>query len=357
MAAIVSKSIVLVLLGCSVACAALPGLPAGSVPATGTSGMAEVVADTAVASLVVAEGVVAPEFVSVLPDTVNFGGIAHLVLDYPQGTEPTPLSDFTFDAEWVVPAGEASPSSTIDLEVLPQPAGPRVIFPVRVYRLFPFQISGAGGLSKVIHVRGKVADLENAAPVRSPRLWGMDPKQLIIGGLVLLVLFLLVFWFWRKRRTLPPVMVGNTQNPAAWPASAIELQQLHQGGLLERGENRKFLSELARIARGYVAGRYLVSAKEMTGKEIELACLAQGYKTTAVRPFALLIRRVDQSRYNPEPPRPVLCRDEFSELVGLLDTARIVADHTLIPAADLIAGQQAWSELASIIGISEKGVS
>jgi len=337
--------VIMVMLGISMSEAALPTVSGTHQPGQ-QPGLTEVEQDTVVAVLVVPADIPAPEFVNVLPDTIDFGGVAYLILDFPAGSEPVDSPGYTFNEGWVVPAEESSSAAAVDLSQLPEPGGPRVIFPVRIYQLSPFQIAGASGLSRVIFVRGKVENLEDAAPIRSPRLWGLQPAQLILISSLLLALLLLFFWYWRRRRALPPAMQGYDQNPVAWPAAAMDLLALHQGGLLDLGKNREFLSQLAWIARTYVAGRFLVGAREMTGKEIELACLAQGYELTTVRPFTILIRRIDQLRYNPEVLPAALCRTEFSSLVGILKTARISSDHTSIPAADLIAGQQAWAQLA-----------
>jgi len=314
----------------------------------------EVIPDTLRAVLILPEDMVQPVSLSVLPDTVDFGGIAQVVLDFPPGSVPDSEFIFSLDQDWVVPAEPGAAKDAREIAKLPTATGPRVVLPIRVYRNWPFRISGGTGISRVIHVRGKVENMQDMAPVRTPRLWGMDLTQLVFAGLLLLALVLLFWWYWSRRKALVAVMDGLSQDPVAWVETAVRLAELQQHAFLEKGQTREFLSQLASITRAYVAGRFLVGAEEMTGREIEETCLAQGYEVSAVRPFAMLLRRVDQLRYNPELPQPALCREEFASLVDMIKAARIVPEHTSVPAADLIAAGQAWSQVSQF-GHGEKG--
>lgn len=326
------------------ALSALPALPGGMNPGQAPA-QTEAVADTAVAHLVFPKDLPHPEFLSVLQDTVNFGGIAHLVLDFSAGTAPAAELGFAFSEDWVLPAQDSERPDAGALSQLPEPAGPRVVLPFRVYRVWPFRISSGSGITRVVHVRGKVNNLQDVAPIRAPLVWGMHMDQIILAAVLVLALVLLFFWLWRRRRVLPTVMEGQTQDVIAWPAAAVRLAALQNDQLLEKGETREFLSTLAHVARNYVVGRFFVGADEMTGKEIEAACLAQGYDVSSVRPFTIFIRRVDQLRYNPESPQPAMCRESFALLVNMIGAAKITSTHSPIPAGDLIAGQQAWAQV------------
>ncbi len=344
----ISKKVlwILLLLLLSSASSVMGALPQ-AVPAGQNSALASAAIDTVLAVLVLPENTTLPVFLNVLPDTVEFGGIVNLVLDYPAGSEPDTELEFSFDADWLVAEQDSGQEAIRDIAELPLAAGPRVVLSARIYQISPFQISSGTGLSRVIHVRGKVTNLQEVAPIRAPRLWGLNLQQLVLIGIILLVVTGFVSWLLYRRRPLALVMEGFDQRPVVWPAVAVRLDALQQSGMLERGETKSFLSELVQTARFYVAGRFLVGAEEMTGQEIEAACLAQGYDVMAVRPFALFIRRVDRLRYNPEVPPPIMCRDEFASFVEMVKAVRIKSEYTTIPASDLLAGQQAWAQLST----------
>jgi hypothetical protein len=281
-----------------------------------------------------------PGAVHTVQDTILFGDVFHLVLDYAPEAGEIPEVALAGGADWLVPEEKPEP----DLTGLPKPEGTRVVHSWRVYRTGPFRVNTGSFTSPVIQVRGRIDGTGQVATIRAPRVVGWSPWVALGLLLALMVVILLGRWLWGQvqRREDPE----DFQIPLpAWLPAVIELKKLLKDGTLNRGDSRSFLDGLAGISRRFVAGRYRVPAQEMTGREITRACAGLGYGSAAPGGFARLIDELDHRRYNPEAAAGGWCREQAIDLYRQIEAARILPVYCDVPADLLREGETAWAEV------------
>ncbi len=321
---------------------------------------APVVPDTVRIRISVPDSLPQPATVYVVQDTLVFGGLLHLVLEYPADQIDSPALRPESDGQWLVPyeapqrgfftrllKPQAEP--VLDLSSLPAVDGLRVIRSFRVYRRDPLQISWQDYLSPVLMVAGQTAGANNTATIRTPRSLVWTPWRLMGLVALLMLLSFLVYWLWRRRNR--PVPLDHWTLPAAaWMATATSLQGLLAENILARGDTRLFLDRLAFLARDYVAGRYRIAAREMTGPEIVAACRGLGHDTAHPAGFARLIDLADRERYNPTAPEPAFCREQTVQFLGRIGRVRLENPYIPVSPEKLLAAQKAWAALATELG-------
>ena len=218
------------------------------------------VIDTAVAILEIAPDNSTPVIAHTMQDTVPFGGLVHLVLDY----SPPPEGDLAIGpligADWLAPLPQEKPG--LVSRILGKTAGPqpdlsglpqigekfRAIHSFQVYRTNPFRLQVGTFLSPVIHVQGRIQDTQQTAAIRAPRSVGWSPLVILILLVILALILLVARWLW-DRGSLRNEFSDRPLPAPAWLAAAIELRDLLQGGYLQRGDDRSFLDGLAGIER------------------------------------------------------------------------------------------------------------
>lgn len=333
-------------------------LPPGTVAGESPAGMTPlpVVIDTALAILEFSATDPAPTAFHTVQDTILFGDVFYLVLDYsgqPEGLQEGRLVE---GGDWLVPAPEGKPGlldrvlgrradPRPDMSALPAVGDRvRVARSFRVYRTNPFRLQAGSFMSPVIQVVGRVAGSDETAGIRAPRPVGWSP--LVVLGLV--VLFFLILFLarllWDRGRGREGPADRELPSPA-WLTAAIELRDLLQEGSLNRGDSRVFLDGLAGIARRFVTGRYRIAAQEMTGREIIIACAALGHRSTQPGIFARMIDAVDHHRYNPEVSGAGWCRDQAILLYDQMGMVRILPRYSDVPADLRREGETAWADL------------
>lgn len=324
----------------------MPSLPQGMMPGAEP---APVVPDTATVELNLAEGSSWPAALDFAPAPVEFGGIVAMVLRYPVGQEAPDVAGEP-PADWMEYVPEVSQEHLDRLEaaVAERPDTPggsnTVIVPVRIYRTDPFVLTAGDVRSPVIGVRGRTTDLSESAAIRPPRVRGWNLLVIAALAVSIVLLALLVWALWRRRNA--PVVIEDWQ-PArpGWLAAAVRLQALLEGRGLERGAGRETLNELAAITRGFVADRFGVAAREMTGGEIVEACRARGHRLEPVRALARLIDQCDRRRYDPDPIPATWVRSRTAELISRMRELRIEPRQTEVPAAERLEADRAWTGL------------
>jgi len=339
-----------------------PAVPGQTVrpPATPAT---PVIPDTVSIRITVPDSLPQPRAVHVVQDTLEFGGLLHLVLDYaPEQIEGPQLNPMA-EGEWLVPYTASppgfmtrllgsSPELEIDLSQLPElppDEGLRVVRTFRVYRRDPFRISWQEQLSRVLVVRGQTDGSEQTATIRGPRSLAWTPWRLVLLAVILVLLAWLARRLWRRRHR--PVPLENWLLPEpAWLATAIGLQGLLAENILDRGDTRLFLDRLAYLARDYVAGRYRIPAREMTGGEIVAACTALGHEPGHPLGFGRLIDLADHERYNPEAPAAGFCREQSVQLLGRIGRVRLQWRHIAVAAERQLTADKAWSALTDELG-------
>lgn len=327
------------------------GQPSGLTP----QAPAPAVVDTAVAILEFSPAGMLPTAIHVLSDTVLFGETIQLVLDF-SGSNQVDLSWQVAEGElWLLAPPPYNPGfldrllgrgvpQAVDTGALPAHEGTRITAGFRVYRNNPFQVQAGEILSPVIQVKNRISGNSETAAIRAPRPVGMSPL-VVLGLLAGLILVLLAAWILWARGPGREKFQDREIPPPAWLTAGIELWDLFREGSLGRGESRRYLDGLAGIARRYVAGRYRISAQDMTGREITSACRGLGHSLADPGTFARLIDEFDHRRYDPEASAPGWCREQTIELFELMGRIRVMPRFTEVPADLLLEGEQAWSAL------------
>ncbi|MDX2474863.1 MAG: hypothetical protein QNL91_14275, partial [Candidatus Krumholzibacteria bacterium] len=170
---------------------------------------APAVPDTVQIRISVPDSLPQPAAVYVVQDTLAFGGLLHLVLEYPADQIDSPALRPESDGQWLVPyeapqrgfiARLLKPQTepALDLSSLPAADGLRVVRSFRVYRRDPLQISWQEYLSPVLMVAGQTAGADNTATIRTPRSLIWTPWRLMGVVALLMVLSFLVYWIWRR---------------------------------------------------------------------------------------------------------------------------------------------------------------
>ncbi|MHA1153466.1 MAG: hypothetical protein ACTSQ7_12545 [Alphaproteobacteria bacterium] len=334
--------------------------PAPTVPGLAPQPLSQampVAPDTVEIRVTVPDSLPQPRAIQVVQDTVAFGGLLHLVLDYaPELMDDQALSPL-IEGEWLVPNEAAEPGfwarllgqkagPVVDLSELPPTQDQRVIRSFRVYRRDPFQIRWQDDLSRILVVTGQTADAEQTATIRRPRPLTWTPWQLLLAGVILAGLAWLVWRLWRRRQRTAPLEHWPLPAPA-WLATATGLQALLAENILARGKTQRFLDRLAFLARDYVAHRYRIPARELTGREIIRACRALGHDVAHPAGFARLIELTDRERYNPEAPPVAFCREQAVQLFGRIARVRLERQYVAVAPDKFLAAQKAWADLTA----------
>ena len=321
---------------------------------------APVVPDTVEIRISVADSLPQPQAVHIVQDTLVFGGLLHLVLDYPVGQLDGPDLRPEADGQWLAPYEEPErgflarllrprQEPVVDMSGLPATEGLRVVRSFRVYRRDPVQIRWQDQISPVLPVLGQTDSLENTATIRSPRALVWTPWRLIGLTALIFILVLAAYLLWR-RRNRPAPLEHWLLPPPAWMAMATNLQTLLHDNVLARGETREFLDRLAFLARDYVAGRYRIAAREMTGPEIVKACQRLGHDAAHPAGFARLIDLADRERYNPTAPEVAFCREQAVQFLGRVSRVRLERQYIRVQPDQLLAAQKAWTALVAELG-------
>lgn len=328
------------------------GMPGGMVPAA----PAAAVIDTAVVVLDIIPEFSTPVVAHTLQDTVPFGGQVHLVLDYSPPQEGDLAIAPVIGADWLTPVPPEKPGlisrilgkepgPQLDLSGLPEIGEKsRAVHSFQVYRTNPFRLQVGTFLSPVIHVQGRIEDTQQTAAIRAPRSVGWSPLVMLIMLVVLALILLIARWLWNRSSRRDELSDRPLPAPA-WLAAAIELRDLLQGGLLQRGDDRAFLDGLAGIVRRFVAGRYRIAAPDMTGREIMVACANLGHLSGQPGVFARLIDAMDRHRYDPEGSEVSWSRQQAVLFFDQLAQARIMPRFTEVPGTLKREADLAWAGL------------
>lgn len=215
----------------------------------------------------------------------------------------------------------------------------------RAYRLAPFRIRVGQALSSVLVVQPVTAAESQVAPIRLPRSLGLRWWLLLAlaaGGLLLIIG---MGWLWQRRQRLEPLQQWAPADPA-WYSFAIGLRELMESSPVQQETTRPFLDQLAALGRQYLAGRFLVSAGEMTSREILATCRAKGHPERTLRPMTALLEQWDHQRYNPEAADALWCREQAADFFRAVARCRIIPRYTRVRSSLLLEGEKAWAWLA-----------
>ena len=265
--------------------------------------------------------------VDVQPDTLLLGEPCRLVFADLRAAVPDSLPW----PGWLEPDGVVR---------VADPAGARAVV-VRPYRLGPFRVRVGGETSRVVLVRGRLAEAGVTAPVRAPRAPGWNLRAVLLAAALVVLLATGAWWLARRRWGGGPLGRDRQPAPAAWPRTAVDLAELLDHGLTP-GSEREFLDRFTALVRAHVARRFLVHGREMTADEIAIACGNLGYEHPAARPFVRLVDRVDRRRYDPEPVSESFCREQVAGFLAAIAAVRITPAAGSLPGKEIAHGERAW---------------
>ncbi len=295
--------------------------------------------DTAVVVIAGPDGAPRPEALHVVPAAGVLGEPVALVIDFPAGASAPAAADLELAAPWLV----TGPAPDLAAADLPAASGPRVVLGLRPLRLGPWRAvwAGEGPRGAVQLVRGRLAEDAAAAPVRDPRPLGGLPRWLpwLLGALVVA---LLAWILWRRRRRPAEQAAWPAPPPPAWMPAACALAALDQG----QGRDRRFLDRLAGVVRQYVEGRYGLPATGMSAADLAATARHAIWPAGPLAEFAALLAACDQARYAPQDVGADPCRDAMQRVVRLIAATREQAVFAPAPAELAGAAATAWRQLA-----------
>lgn len=347
-------------------------------PGTGSLPPGAASTDTAVAVLSGPPTWPQPLSLTVWPDTVAFGGLLTVRVDFPPDTRiesaiAPDAADLVSQVPWLIwtdsfgsePAGGLRGlwqrltgkrrARAAETAVIPEswtPAeGLRVQRQARIFRSGPLRLQwqaggvAAGPTSAVLQVASGLAPGDGPMGVRKPRSLGWYWPLLLVLALSAALLIAGLVWLRRRGRRRRPGLEHAPLPPPAYLDVARQLWSLHCEELPARGEGRRYLDRLAGITRGYLRDRFRVRADEMTAGEILTALRGKGYPPAICRRFADLIQQADDCRYSPARVSPLTCDDLLVRMLELMNEVRVVARYTQVPADLAVAGQKSWGHL------------
>lgn len=149
-------------------------------------------------------------------------------------------------------------------------------------------------------------------------------KALAVVGLLLLAAGV-AWWLHRRYASRlaavpPPTDPFHRVPPHVWVYE--ELKRLLDRRLAEEGKIDLFFSELSRILKQYLSGRYRVDLMERTTAELPPPLLQAGAPHDAVRAARALLERCDLVKFARLLPEAARCRAEVEDAYRIVDATR-----------------------------------
>jgi hypothetical protein len=166
------------------------------------------------------------------------------------------------------------------------------------------------------------ADLKPPASI-DPDFTVLEKALAVVG--VLLLAAAIAWWLHRryaaKLAAVPaPDDPFHRVPPHVWVYE--ELKRLLDRRLAEEGKIDLFFSELSRIVKQYLSGRYRVDLMERTTGEVTPPLLQAGAPPDAVRAARLLLERCDLVKFARVRPDAARCRAEVEDAYRIVDATR-----------------------------------
>jgi hypothetical protein len=168
----------------------------------------------------------------------------------------------------------------------------------------------------------EIADLKPPAEVPP------DFRALVTaaGILALLLLCATLLWWLHRRYAARLAAVPAPDDPFhrtpphEWVYA--ELQKLLGRRLAEQGQEALFFTELARILKRYLGGRFRVELMEQTTTEVPDRLRQAGAPTEAIDALRHLLGRCDMVKFAKGLPRPDDCRAAIEEAYQIVDATK-----------------------------------
>ncbi|MBZ5640735.1 MAG: BatD family protein [Acidobacteriia bacterium] len=206
---------------------------------------------------------------------------------------------------------------------------------------FEVRVEGPGGASVLktepakVEIRS-VLDKKDAAAQDKPPIADLKPpaslpayyRPLYVALSLLAALLAAAAAAWWIQRRLAPRLraVAAPEDPFrrlpphVW--AYAELKRLLERRLADEGEVALFFTELSRILKLYLGGRYRVPLMEQTTDEIPVLLKEAGAPQDAIRPARELLRRADGVKFAREVADPGRCRASVEEAYRIVDATR-----------------------------------
>jgi len=167
-----------------------------------------------------------------------------------------------------------------------------------------------------------LADLKPPASIEPD--YGALIAAASILGLLLLAAGLL--WWLQRRYGAQLAAVDVPENPFLRTPPEVwvyaELQKLLERRLAEDGRVDLFFSELARIIKLYLGGRFRVDLMERTSAEVLLLLREAGTDTDAIAAIDELLTQCDQVKFARSVPDASRCRDSIEIAYRIVDATK-----------------------------------
>jgi hypothetical protein len=166
------------------------------------------------------------------------------------------------------------------------------------------------------------------ADLKPPASLPAEYRQLIVALGVLLALLVVAGAAWWLHLKLSPRLAAvpapedpfRRLPPHVW--AYAELQRLLERRLADEGETALFFSELSRILKLYLGGRYRIPLMEQTSDEIPALLKEAGAQQDAIRSARELLRRADGIKFAREIADPSGCRSSVEQAYRIVDATR-----------------------------------
>ncbi len=166
------------------------------------------------------------------------------------------------------------------------------------------------------------------ADLKRPASLPADYRPILAALAILLALLLAAAAAWWLNRRLAPRLAAvpapedpfRRLPPHVW--AYAELKRLLERRLADEGEISLFYSELSRILKLYLGGRYRVPLMEQTSDEILPLLREAGAPQDAIRSARDLLRKADGVKFAREAANPGRCRDSVEEAYRIVDATR-----------------------------------
>jgi hypothetical protein len=314
-----------------------------------------------------------PTALSVHPDSLLFGELVLLTVDFPVAVAGFSPDSLRYSADWVEPAPAVNlPADDSRGPVRSggrggdaAPAGLRRFdLPLRIYRAGPLTVTWISRQdatamvqslterprspqvpSALVHVSGRTIGTDQIAAIRDPRSLGWNLAALAFAAAAVIALAALFGWLWRRRR-------GPYPGPADWALSAppeleaaVALWRLEDERPASRSDGRAYLDQLAQVIRRYLHRRFHLLVGELTPAEVVPAGLRLGYRSGDLTGFAELLRTADEWRYRPGAVAPGVCRAQTAQAIALIRRYRCRELITPVDGALRATAERAWERL------------
>lgn len=167
-----------------------------------------------------------------------------------------------------------------------------------------------------------LADLKG--PATTPPDYGPLRQALVIVGLLLVASA--VAWWLQRRYAHRLAAVPAPEDPFRRMPPHVwvyrELQQLLERRLAEEGQVDLFFSELARILKMYLGGRYRLALLERTTTEVPPLLRQVGVTREAVQATRELLERSDRVKFASYRPAAEACRAGVEEVYRIVDATK-----------------------------------